>query len=245
MKKHIIVIMLALVGVATLVVVVTPVERFAGWAWAWAFGGATVQQRLDQYGPAARAVWLERMQQTKLDTYPPKHITLIGIKDQRILEVWASDTDKPKRLLHTFPILAASGSLGPKLHEGDRQVPEGLYRIESLNPNSLFHLSLRVNYPNADDRRYAEADGRTNLGGDIMIHGNSVSAGCLAMGDPAAEQLFVLAADVGLDNVEVILTPVDFRTSDLPETDHLPRWTAELYPKIRGRLDAFTTKPTE
>src|SRR5204863_8498878 len=62
-------------------------------------------------------------------------------------------------------------------------ISEGIYPIESLNPNSRFHLSLRIGYPNAFDRAQAAKEKRTNLGGDIMIHGNSVSIGCLAMGE--------------------------------------------------------------
>jgi hypothetical protein len=61
--------------------------------------------------------------------------------------------------LKTYPILAGSGTLGPKLVEGDGQVPEGLYRVESLNPNSSFHLALRVNYPNEFDRAKGKLDG--------------------------------------------------------------------------------------
>ena len=71
--------------------------------------------------------------------------------------------------LARYPIRAASGALGPKLREGDRQVPEGVYDIESLNPNSRFHVALRVGYPNAFDRQMAGREGRTALGGDIMI----------------------------------------------------------------------------
>ena len=117
------------------------------------------------------------------------------------------------------------------------QVPEGLYRIESLNPNSLYHLALRVDYPNQFDRAKGRADGREDLGGDIMIHGKSCSIGCLAMGDPAAEELFVLAAETGIDNLSVILTPVDFRTDELPaEMPKGPDWTPELYASIKREL---------
>ena len=75
--------------------------------------------------------------------------------------------------------------------EGDKQVPEGFYRIELLNPNSRYHLSLRVNYPNADDIERAREDRRDllNLGGDIMIHGGAESIGCIAIGNPAIEHL--------------------------------------------------------
>src|SRR5690606_33287906 len=113
---------------------------------------------------------------------------------------WVPDAHGAWVAVHQYPVLAASGQAGPKLREGDRQVPEGFYAIESLHPNSRFHLALRVNYPNQSDRQRAAEDGRTNLGGDIMIHGSNASVGCLAMGDPAAEDLFVLVADVGIQN---------------------------------------------
>jgi len=165
---------------------------------------------------------------------------LIGIKDEKILEVWASGTEGPFVCLRRYPIIAASGELGPKRREGDRQVPEGLYEIESLHPNSMFHLALRVNYPNEFDRRQGREDGRTNLGGDIMIHGSDGSVGCLAMGDEAAEDLFVLVADTGLENTQLILTPVDFRTSEVPgDVPDLPSWTDELYRDIRSALNPF------
>ena len=172
--------------------------------------------------------------------YPPQKIALLGFKEEKLLEVWGAGSAGVFRLVKTFPILAASGVLGPKLREGDRQVPEGLYRIESLNPNSLFHVSLRVNYPNAFDRARALEEGRDNPGSDIMIHGKAASIGCLAVGDEAAEDLFVLAAETGVSQVEVILSPVDFRKRDLPrEPVAGPEWVAGLYAEIRKALAGF------
>jgi len=161
-------------------------------------------------------------------------MVLVGLKQERQLEVWVSN---PPRRLKSYPILGASGVLGPKLREGDRQVPEGIYRIESLNPNSLYHLALRVNYPNAFDKAKGALDGREDLGCDIMIHGKDCSIGCLAMGDEAAEELFVLAAETGRDNMSVILSPVDFRVRELPSRmPELPEWTGELYDAVRQEL---------
>ena len=118
------------------------------------------------------------------------------------------------------------------------QVPEGLYHVESLNPNSLFHLALRVNYPNQEDRRRAEAEGRSQLGSDIMIHGKECSVGCLAMGDEAAEDLFVLTAESGIENVSIILSPVDLRVRELPkDMPPPPAWSGQLYDSIRQELD--------
>jgi len=201
-----------------------------------ATGKASVADRLAQYGPAARAHLKPRFEAAGV-AYPPKQIVLVGLKQERQLEVWVLGNGKHYKRLHTYPILGASGVLGPKLREGDRQVPEGLYRVELLNPNSLYHLSLRVNYPNEFDLKHARAEGRTEPGSDIMIHGKNASIGCLAMGDPAIEEIFTLAAETGLKNIEIILSPVDFRKQPLPTPVRpLPVWTKELYRDIQARL---------
>jgi murein L,D-transpeptidase YafK len=69
--------------------------------------------------------------------------------------------------------------LGPKRRKGDGQVPEGLYVIDTFNPNSIFYLSLGINCPNASDRVL----GKGELGGDIFIHGNRVTIGCIPIRD--------------------------------------------------------------
>lgn len=199
-------------------------------------GRATIEDRLAQYGPAARARLKPRFDAIGV-AYPPKKIILVGLKQERQLEVWVSGNGKQFKHLHTYPILGASGVLGPKLSEGDRQVPEGLYRVELLNPNSLYHLSLRVNYPNDFDLKHARAEGRTEPGSDIMIHGKTASIGCLAMGDPAIEEIFVLSAETGIKNIEIILSPVDFRKRPLPTpAKPLPVWTKDLYREIQTKL---------
>jgi murein L,D-transpeptidase YafK len=123
------------------------------------------------------------------------------------------------------------------LKEGDSQVPEGIYKIDSLNPNSLYHLALRVGYPNEWDQEQARKDGRKDLGGDIMIHGGGGSCGCLAMGDEVAEDLFVLAARTGVENIRLVISPVDFRVQNLPaQTPAVPFWTGQLYSSIKSEL---------
>lgn len=194
----------------------------------------TVASRLEQYGPAVRARLCPLFEAANVD-YPPSRMTWLALKDERRLEIHAPDRAGVMRLVASYPILAASGKPGPKLREGDRQVPEGFYRIELLNPNSLFHLSLRVNYPNAFDLEHAEADGRTEPGTDIMIHGSNASVGCLAMGDPAAEDFFVLAADAGLETIELIIAPHDFRVrTDFPQD--VPEFIIPVYRRLQAAL---------
>jgi murein L,D-transpeptidase YafK len=197
---------------------------------------ASIAERLEQYGGAARSRLTPYFQRQAM-AYPPSQLVFVGLKEEKQLQIYARFGTNSFKFIRAYPILAASGVAGPKLREGDRQVPEGIYGIELLNPNSRYHLSLRVNYPNAFDRAQARRESRTNLGGDIMIHGKAVSIGCLAMGNEAAEDLFVLAAETGLKNITVILTPVDFRAGKkVPKDVVLPSWTTPLYQEIQGRL---------
>jgi murein L,D-transpeptidase YafK len=162
-------------------------------------------------------------------------VTLIAYKRERQLEVWGRESGDWS-LISTYRIRAASGARGPKLRQGDFQVPEGEYRLTLLNPNSSYHLSIRVDYPNARDRRFAGRDRRTNLGGDIYIHGKAVSIGCLAMGDAAIEDLFLLVAETGLRSCRILIAP-DRKLETLPPT---PPWADELYDELRPQLAAVT-----
>jgi murein L,D-transpeptidase YafK len=206
---------------------------------------ATVEERLDQYGVAARARLAPRFQAASV-SYPPRALVFIGLKEEKVLQVYAKSGTNGFNFIRSYPVLAASGVAGPKLREGDKQVPEGIYPIEWLNPNSSYHLSMRVGYPNAFDRAQAAKESRTKLGGDIMIHGKARSVGCLAMGDEAAEELFVLAADVKIENITVILAPVDFRAGKtLPANAQLLPWTESLYLEIKTRLAEFPLPETK
>lgn len=195
-----------------------------------AMHGATVESRLQ---PAFAAVNL---------AYPPWEIAFIAIKQQRELQLYARPSpDTVWTHVRTYPVLGQSGHLGPKLREGDQQVPEGFYRAEFLNPNSLYHLSIRLNYPNAADKAAARAEGRTNLGSDIMIHGSKYSVGCIAIGDEAAEELFILAALVGIEQVKVIISPVDFRVAGAKAPAAEQPWINALYESLARELQAFPT----
>lgn len=169
--------------------------------------------------------------------YPPPEITMLVLKDTAELEVWA-DSDEGPTFVRSYKIKALSGVPGPKLREGDRQVPEGIYRIEGLNPNSSYHLSMKLNYPNSFDLKNAIIEGRSEPGTNIFIHGKAVSIGCLAMGDRVIEELFVLVYDVGRNNVRVIIAPTDPRKISLTVGDH-PAWVAELYHVLESEFSKY------
>ncbi len=181
--------------------------------------------------------------------YPPDKITIVALKNEKILEVW-SEVNEIGTLIKKYAILAASGKPGPKLAEGDFQVPEGIYRIEALNPNSGYHLSLKVNYPNAYDRQKAIIDNRTKLGKDIFIHGGAASVGCLAIGDEAIEELFILAAGAVKNDIKVIIAPYDMRnknaaaassgnTPSNASNSSPPSWVPELYKTINDEISKY------
>jgi len=204
----------------------------------------TIPDRVAQYGPTARARLAPYFAAAGVP-YPPERFALLGFKRERELHLLAAGPGQPLAVVRAYPILGASGELGPKLREGDRQVPEGIYRIDYLNPNSIAHLSLGLSYPNPYDRARAAEDGRDTLGSAIMIHGGVASVGCLAIGDRQYEELFVLAADAGWENAVVVLSPVDFRRHSLPTDQRTPptRWVGDLYARLRTELAPLPLEP--
>ena len=207
-------------------------------------GEQAIADRVAQYGPAARARLAPFFDAAGI-AYPPARFVLLGFKLERELHLLASGPGRDLTFIRSYPIQGMSGTLGPKLREGDEQVPEGIYTIVYLNPDSVAHLSLALSYPNDYDRARAAEDGRDTLGGDIMIHGGSTSSGCLAMGDEAAEELFVLAAEAGWEGTVVVLSPVDFRRNILP-VDYRAQaaWVDDLYARLRGTLEGFPVGPS-
>lgn len=205
-------------------------------------------ERVAEIGPGAIARLEEKFSDAGV-AWPPQRLAFLAFKEERVIEVQAQSAGGGWAPVYRYRVEAASGGSGPKLVQGDRQVPEGLYKIASLNPNSRYHVSLRVGYPNDFDRAMAKADGRKNLGGDIMIHGKNLSAGCLAVGDAGAEEFFVMAHAIGLDYVDVIIAPRDFRKpsvfSSVKETVNFggPSWLPTLYDTIKTALEPFPEMP--
>jgi len=206
-------------------------------------GRETVASRLAQVGEGARSRWEPYFERAGV-SFPPAKTLLVGFKAEKRLEIYAADEGNTWRFVRAMPIEKASGITGPKLRMGDGQVPEGFYRVESLNPNSKFRLSLRVSYPSGEDKEQARLDGREgeNLGGDIMIHGGNQSVGCLAMGDEGAEDLFVLAALTAHAPIEVWLCPLDFRGQDVPADASRPRWVQSRYLRLQKALQTLPPK---
>src|SRR5215213_476671 len=124
-------------------------------------------------------------------TAPTSPILIRAYKQEAELEVWKQAKNGRFVLLKTFPICRWSGQLGPKTTLGDRQTPEGFYAVgpAQMNPNSSFHLSFDIGYPNTYDRAHGGS------GSYLMVHGSCSSAGCFAMTDKGIAEIYALARD--------------------------------------------------
>jgi murein L,D-transpeptidase YafK len=112
------------------------------------------------------------------------------------------------RVIRRYQVSLGKGGLDPKMREGDMLTPEGLYHIDTRNPESAYHLSLRISYPGPEDLRRAQRLG-VSPGGDIMIHGLASEAdmymahkrtgdwteGCIAVSNAEIEEIWHLVPD--------------------------------------------------
>ncbi|MCG8559238.1 MAG: murein L,D-transpeptidase [Hyphomicrobiales bacterium] len=141
-------------------------------------------------------------------------------KEESELEVWKAKDDGRYHHFKTYPICTWSGKLGPKQKQGDKQAPEGFYRVarRQMNPNSAFHLSFNLGYPNRFDRAHKRT------GAHLMVHGDCKSAGCYAMTDALMEEIYILAREAfngGQEKFDVHAYP--FRMTDANMRRH--RWS--------------------
>jgi murein L,D-transpeptidase YafK len=142
----------------------------------------------------------------------PVHVRIF--KRERRLEVWLQRAGGRYVRFRDYDICKFSGELGPKLKEGDRQAPEGFYRVAraQLNPNSRHHLSFNLGFPNAFDRQL----GRT--GSALMVHGGCSSIGCFAITDESVDEVYAMveaALDRGQDAIDVHVFPFELTATAL------------------------------
>jgi murein L,D-transpeptidase YafK len=138
--------------------------------------------------PVPRAL-VAQMDRQDMEATSPIFIRLY--KESSEMEIWKQKRNGDYALLKTYSICKWSGVLGPKIKEGDRQAPEGIYIVTpaQMNPASHYYLSFNIGYPNAFDRAW----GRT--GSNLMVHGACSSSGCYSMTDEDAGEIFSLARD--------------------------------------------------
>ena len=182
---------------------------------------------------------LSLLRQKKMPKHSPILVRLF--KEEAELEVWKQDTTGRFQILKTYPICRWSGDLGPKLHEGDRQAPEGFYAVtpKLMNPNSNFHLSINFGFPNSFDK----ANKRN--GSFLMIHGDCLSAGCYAMTDEQISEIYALARDslVGRPSFQVQAYPFRLTPANLARHRNSPNLA--FWKMLKVGNDHFETAQRE
>ena len=176
-------------------------------------------------------------------SYPPHAVLLRAFKQEAMLELWANDAaDKPLTLVHQYSICTSSGVLGPKRRFGDEQVPEGFYDLDWFNPQSNFYLSLHISYPNASDRILGS---HQNPGGDIFLHGNCASIGCIPITDDGIKEVYwleVLVHSQGQKRLPIEIFPAKLTDVGLQKlkASH-PNQPALLafWSNLKGGFDVF------
>ncbi len=168
-----------------------------------------------------------------------KPVFIRAFKEEAELELWMEDEKGKFVRLKTYAICAASGELGPKQRVGDEQVPEGFYAVGAgaMNPASSYHLSFNIGYPNKLDKKL----GRT--GSLIMIHGDCVSIGCMAMTDDGIEEIYSLtdaAHTAGQSAVAVHVFP--FRMTDKKMAQQKDSPWIEFWQNLKVGYDLFQSE---
>jgi murein L,D-transpeptidase YafK len=178
----------------------------------------------------------------KIGTTPSAPVLIRTYKQEAEFEIWKAKSDGQYALLKTYPMCRWSGQLGPKLREGDHQVPEGFYTITpgQMNPNSHYYLSFNVGYPNAYDR----ALGRT--GGDIMVHGVCSSAGCYSMTDAQIGEIYAIAREAfNGGEREIQMQSFPFRMTAENLAKHRLDPNIAFWKEIKNGADHFEVTKTE
>jgi murein L,D-transpeptidase YafK len=156
-------------------------------------------------------------------------------KSEAELELWARVGERFE-LFATYPICNWSGTLGPKLSEGDKQSPEGLYAIgrRQLRYSARWRHSLDLGYPNAFDRSHART------GSYVLLHGGCTSTGCFAMTDPAIEEIFSLSRAAlrrGQRRIQVHVFPFRMTAENL--AGHTDSYWQGFWANLKEAYDLF------
>jgi murein L,D-transpeptidase YafK len=176
---------------------------------------------------------LSLLQQKKMPKYSP--ILVRVFKEESELEVWKQDVTGHFQILKVYPICRWSGDLGPKLHEGDRQAPEGFYTItpELMNPNSNYYLAINTGFPNSFDKAN-DRDGTF-----LMIHGDCWSSGCYAMTDEQMGEIYSLARDSLLGQPSFQIQAYPFRLTAKNLARHRTNPNMDFWKMLKIGSDHF------
>lgn len=177
------------------------------------------------------------------------NILITVFKKEQEMVIYAKNKNEQKyKKLITYPICSSSGELGPKRKQGDGQVPEGFYFIDRYNPASSYYLSLGLNYPNKSDNLKCTAG---NPGGDIFIHGECVTIGCMPMTNDKIKEIYIYAIQAkqnGQQKTPVYIFPFELTEANITKYSSLYKDNKnlpEFWSNLKTGYDTFNKNHQE
>ncbi len=177
------------------------------------------------------------------------NILITVFKNEHELNIYVKKkSEKKYKKLTSYDICSSSGELGPKRMQGDGQVPEGFYYIEKFNPASSYYLSLGVSYPNQSDKLKSSA---ASLGGDIFIHGECVTIGCMPMTNDKIKEIYIYAIQAsqnGQSKIPVYIFPFKFsdtNVSKFKEKYKSDKTMLNFWSNLKTGFDKFNSASEE
>ncbi len=174
------------------------------------------------------------------------YLFIRAFKQEKVLEVWAVEKGSSRcSLVKTYEFCASSGQVGPKRKQGDFQIPEGVYYIDRFNAWSNYYLSLGINYPNKSDKLKSKA---SNLGGDIFIHGDCVTIGCIPITDDLIKEVYIMAVEAknnGQEKIPVHIYPARLSMNnyrDLSKEFDYDKDRLDLWKNLKEIYEEFEMK---
>jgi len=182
---------------------------------------------LDKDDRGSQPIPVRLVSEMKSKGMKPKDPVFIRIyKQESELEVWKRTASGRYALMKTYPLCRWSGKLGPKMREGDRQAPEGVYMVSPgrMNPRSQFYLSFDLGFPNKLEKALGYS------GNALMVHGACSSSGCYAMSDQGIAEIYPVVREAfagGQTAVQVQALPFRMNAQNLARhagDPNMPFW---------------------
>ena len=167
----------------------------------------------------------------------PVQIRILVLKAEKQVELWGKFRNGQWKKFNYYPIFSLPEGTGPKRSRDEIKTPEGVYRIAELDPNSIFNLAIKLDYPSQEDKEIAQLEKRSpeSMETDFLLHGFGFSEKNISLPDEAMKELFYLISKAGLEHTELLIAPADFR-KELPQLTE-PDWLKQRYEKMKQKME--------
>ena len=163
----------------------------------------------------------------------PSELRILVLKAEKQVELWGKMSSGTWKKINYYPIFSLPEGVGPKLRKEELKTPEGIYKIASLDPDHLYALAIKLDYPSQEDLNIAAEEKRSaeDMKTDVLLHGFGYSKKHISMTNSGMEELFYLIHKVGQDKTMVLVSPCDYR-KDYENSAKQP-WLKKRYEEMK------------